>query len=170
MKAAVGSFILVWLCLSCYQYYTTPSKTEWKRAAQFVQKNMGHNDAVVVPQWEYMARSFDYYFKNDRNVIKITETNDEIDWNFPITDKHIQSALMNLSENDRLKKHENIYMVCRTDPSIQPLFTAIDNELMKHYQKNEIVLLIDSEGTIMKNLGYYYPLQIKRYAAPVISD
>lgn len=170
MKTLIASFISVWLFLAGCQYYTTPSKTEWQRAAQFIQKNIGPNDAVIVPEWEYMARSFDYYFKNDHNVIKIAETNDEADWNFPITDKHIQSALINLSQKDQLEKHETIYLVCRTDPSIQPLGVAIDNALMKHYQKNETVLLIDSEGTIMKNLGYYYPLQIKRYTEPAGSD
>ena len=170
IKTLIASFILVWLFFSCYQYYATPSKTEWKRAAQFVQNNIGHNDAVIIPEWEYMARSFTYYFKNNRNVVKITETNDETDWNFPITKEHIQSALINLSKKDRYKKHENIYMVCRADPSIIPLFDAIHNELIKHYQKNELVLYINSEGTIMKNLGYYYPLQIKRYGEPTISD
>ena len=103
-------------------------------------------------------------------MAEITETNDETDWNFPITKEHIQSALINLSKKDRYKKHENIYMVCRADPSIIPLFDAIHNELIKHYQKNELVLYINSEGTIMKNLGYYYPLQIKRYGEPTISD
>lgn len=170
MKTIIASLILAWLFLSCYQYYTAPSKTEWKRAAQFILKNIGHNDAVIVPEWELMERSFSYYYKNNRNVIKITETNDVTDWNFQITDKHIQSALIDLSKKDPFKKHENIYMVCRTDPAIKPLFSAINNELIKHYQKNEIVLLIDSQGTMMKNLGYYYPLQIKRYGKPIISD
>jgi len=148
-------------------YMTVPSKTEWGTATALIAEFATPKDAIVVPDWDFMAESFDRYYKGSAGVIRIPV---EGSWHRQPEAEEIETGLREESWRNVAEKHNRLYLIARSDSEVSDLTIAIRGALNEICESELEIASLKSGKSMFGYLGYYHPINILRYDGCIASS